>query len=41
MQNHFNAWTSAGLKLGAHDYQILATEGYHSSGSAKMEVMVS
>jgi len=38
MQNHFSAWTNAGLKLGSHDYQILATEGYHSSGSAKMEV---
>ncbi|KAI3325407.1 glycoside hydrolase family 11 protein [Xylariaceae sp. AK1471] len=41
MQNHFNAWTNAGLKLGSHDYQILATEGYQSSGSAKMEVHAS
>ncbi|KAI0397555.1 glycoside hydrolase family 11 protein [Xylariaceae sp. FL0594] len=41
LQNHFNAWTNAGLKLGSHDYQILATEGYHSSGSARMEVLAS
>ncbi|KAI0908958.1 concanavalin A-like lectin/glucanase domain-containing protein [Ustulina deusta] len=36
--NHFNAWTSSGLTLGTHDYQILATEGYQSSGSAHIEV---
>ncbi|KAJ2977291.1 hypothetical protein NUW58_g7856 [Xylaria curta] len=36
-----HAWTGAGLKLGSHDYQIVATEGYHSSGSAKIEVQQS
>jgi endo-1,4-beta-xylanase len=41
LQNHFNAWTSAGLKLGSHDYQIVATEGYGSSGSAHIQVSAS
>ncbi|TGJ88472.1 hypothetical protein E0Z10_g318 [Xylaria hypoxylon] len=36
--NHFNAWAKTGLKLGSHNYQILATEGYQSSGSVTMTV---
>ncbi|CAF3469125.1 hypothetical protein SNK03_006325 [Fusarium graminearum] len=35
---HFNAWAQAGLRLGSHDYQILAVEGYQSSGQATMTV---
>ena len=38
MANHFNAWRSAGLNLGTHNYQIVATEGYFSSGSATVTV---
>ncbi|KKY38893.1 putative endo-beta-xylanase 2 precursor [Diaporthe ampelina] len=38
MANHFNAWTQAGLTLGTHNYQIVATEGYFSTGSATITV---
>jgi endo-1,4-beta-xylanase len=36
--NHFAAWQRSGLVLGTHNYQILATEGYLSSGSATVTV---
>jgi endo-1,4-beta-xylanase len=35
---HFDAWTKTGLKMGSHNYMIVATEGYHSSGSADITV---
>lgn len=36
--NHFNYWASKGLNLGSHDYMVLATEGYRSSGSSDISV---
>lgn len=36
--NHVNAWASQGWNMGTHNYQVMATEGYQSSGSSNVTV---
>jgi len=36
--NHVNAWRSHGMNLGTMNYQIMATEGYGSTGSSNLTV---
>ncbi|MEW2619006.1 glycoside hydrolase family 11 protein [Streptomyces sp. NPDC048106] len=38
VSNIFNAWKNLGLKMGTANYEILATEGYQSSGSSNITV---
>lgn len=38
--NHFDAWAQLGMNLGTtHDFQIMAVEGYQSSGTAEVTVL--
>lgn len=37
-ENHVNAWKNLGWDFGTHDYQIMATEGWNSSGTSNITV---
>jgi len=36
--NHVNAWRNRGWNLGNHNYQVMATEGFQSSGYSNLTV---
>jgi endo-1,4-beta-xylanase len=38
VQNHFDAWSKAGMKLGSLDYQVVAVESWSGSGQGQLKV---
>ncbi|EPS39174.1 hypothetical protein H072_7081 [Dactylellina haptotyla CBS 200.50] len=38
VQNHFTAWSNLNMKLGTHNFQVIAVESWSGSGSAQQSV---
>ncbi|KAE9367514.1 glycoside hydrolase family 11 protein [Stipitochalara longipes BDJ] len=38
LQNHFDAWSQAGMKLGSLNYQVVAVESWSGSGQGSIQV---
>jgi endo-1,4-beta-xylanase len=38
LKNHFDAWKELGMQMGDFDRQVMAVEGYMSSGEAAVTV---
>ncbi len=39
LQNHVDAWAKLGLRMGTYSYQLLATEAWNGSGSARATIV--
>lgn len=38
LQNHFDAWSGFGMKLGTYNFQVMAVESWSGGGSAQISL---